>query len=147
MSEANGQKWWITYIGNADGLDNGREEVNEDNETHREATEPAKAIKEDEFRQIVNRRIDPSPTLRKQDGPLIGCNGFCMRIAYEVRFVIGEMLEKQGRQISILAKMQKVLHMQGVDAVLRVILDHLFGDDEWFVGVRRSQSIHRETTR
>ena len=42
--------------------------------------------------------------------------------------------------------MQQVLHMQRVHPIFRVILDDLVGDEERFVGVCGSKSIHSETT-
>jgi hypothetical protein len=42
---------------------------------------------------------------------------------------------------------QQVLHVQGVDVVLWVVLDHLVGYQKWFVGTRSPQAIERETTR
>lgn len=70
-----------------------------------------------------------------------------MGIANELGLVQREVLQEERSQVSIFSKVQQVLHVQGIDAVLRVVLDHLVGYQKWFVGIGSPQAIERETTR
>lgn len=70
-----------------------------------------------------------------------------MGIANELGLEEREMFEQKGGQVTIFSEVQQILHVQGVDAVFRVISDHLVGDDERLVSVGRPHSVKRETTR
>jgi hypothetical protein len=135
-----------TYIANGHGLNQSGEEVDEDYEAHGKAAETAQSIEEDEFSQVVDGGVDPSTTLREQDSPLIGSDGVCLSVPDELGLVVREVFEQQGRQVSIFTKMEQVLHMEGVDAVLRVVIDNSFGDEEWFVCIGGAEPVHGETT-
>lgn len=127
-------------------MNQGGQEVDEDDEAHGKATETTQSIEEDELSQVVDGGVDPSTTLRQQDTPFIGGDGVRMSVPDELGLVVREVLKQQGRQVSIFTKMEQVLHMESVDAVLRVVVDDSLGDEEWFVGVGSSESVHGETT-
>ena len=126
------------YIGDGDGCDDGGQQVKHDDEAHGETAEAAKLVEEDELAQIVNGGVDPAATLRQQDLPIVGSNRERMGIADELGLEEREVLEQKSRQVTILSEMQQVLRVQRVDAVLRVVLDHLVGDEERLVRVRGS---------
>lgn len=64
-----------TYVCNRNGSNDGRQQIDEDDESHREAAETAQLFDEDELGQVMDGRVDPSTTLGQQDAPLIGRNG------------------------------------------------------------------------
>lgn len=94
-----------TYVSNGDGLDNGRQKIDEDDESHREAAKTAKTIKEYQFCEIVDSRVDPSTPLRQQDLPLIRSNGVGMSIPNELGLIVREVLQKKSCQVTIFAQM------------------------------------------
>ena len=69
-----------------------------------------------------------------------------MGITNELRLVRREMLQQQRRQVTIFTEVQQVLHVQCVDAVLRVVLDDLVADEQRLVRVRGTKTVERETT-
>jgi len=77
----------------------------------------------------VNCRVDPAATLRQQNLPVIRSHGVRMSIPDELGFEEREVLEEQRGKVSIFTKMQKVLHMQCVDTILRVIVDKLVQEE------------------
>ena len=54
-----------TYICNRDGLDNGGQEVDHDDESHGETAEATEPVKEYQLAQVVYCGVDPATTLRK----------------------------------------------------------------------------------
>ena len=52
-----------------------------------------------------------------------------MSIPDELRFEEREVLEEQRSKLSIFTNWQKVLHMQCVDTILRVVVDKLVEDE------------------
>jgi len=54
------------------------------------------------------------------------------------------MLGERG-QVTIFTEMQEILHMQGVDAIFRVVLDELVRNERGLVRVGGSQAIEGET--
>lgn len=75
------------------------------------------------------RRVDPSSSLRQEDLGRVGRNSLGVRVSYEFSLVGWEMLEDQGGQVSIFTQVQQVLQVEGIDAVLRVLVDDLVGDE------------------
>ena len=53
----------INNISNGDGLDHSAEEVEEDDESHTETTEPTKLLKRNELDEVVDCGINPSSAL------------------------------------------------------------------------------------
>ena len=131
----------MAYISNSDRLNQRRHQIHHDHETHRETTESTKLIQEDELAKIVHRRVDPAPTLRQQDLPIIRSNSVSMRITDELRLEPREVLKQERCQVSIFTKMEKVLHVQGIDAVLGVVGDELVGYQEGLVGIGGVQTV------
>ena len=70
-----------------------------------------------------------------------------MGISYKLRLERREMFQQQRRQVSIFTKVQEILHVQRVNTILRVILDHLVRNEQRLVGVGCAKTIERETTR
>ena len=71
-----------------------------------------------------------------------------MSIPDELGFEEREVLSgEQPGEVSILTKMQKVLQMQCVDTILRVIVDKLVGDKQRVMGIRNPKAAKGEATR
>lgn len=90
--------------------------------------------------------VDPSTPLGQQHAPLVGGDSVGMGVTDELSLVVREMLQEQSRQVTIFTQMQQILLVQGVDSVLGIVADDLVRDEEGFVGVGRSEAVHRETT-
>ena len=101
----------------------GTEQVDEDEEAHRETAETAELIEEDKFAQVVHGRVDPTTTLGEQNPPVIGGYSERVSVADELSLEIREVFEQQCRKVTIFTKVEEVLHVQRVDSVFRVILD------------------------
>ena len=86
-------------------------------------------LQEDEFAEIVNCRVDPPATLKQQNLPVTRSHGVLMSIQDELCFEEREVLEEQRSKLSIFTNWQKVLHMQCVDTILRVVVDKLVEDE------------------
>lgn len=127
-------------------MDDSGQQINHDDETHRETAETAKLIQEHKFREIVYRGIDPTSTLRKQNLPIVWCNSIGMRITNELGLEVREMFEKKRGQITIFTEMQQVLHVQSIHTILRVVLNELIRDEQWLVRVGGSETVESETT-
>ena len=69
-----------------------------------------------------------------------------MGITDELSLERREVLQQQGRKVPILSEMQQILHMQRVDAVLRVVVNELVGDEQRLVRVGCAQTVEGETT-
>lgn len=105
------------HICNSHRLSESRNQIDHNHETHGETTETTH-IQKYEFAQIVHGRVGPTPTLGEQDLPVIWCNSVRMSVPHELSLEVGEVLEQQGREISIFSEVQKILHMKGVDSIL-----------------------------
>ena len=119
-----------TYVGDGHRLNDSREQINHDDETHRETAETTELLQEDEFTEIVHRRVDPTPTLGQQDLPVVGSNGVRMGITDELGLEVREVLQQQRRHETILSEVQQVLHVQSVDTVLRVVTNDCIGNEQ-----------------
>ena len=135
------------YISHCNRLRQRRQKIDHDHETHGETTESTKLLQENEFPKIMHRRVNPAPTLRKQHLPVIRSNSIRMSVPNELCLETGEMLEEERGQVTIFTEMQQILHMQGIDAILRVVLDELVRDEQGLVCIGGSQAIEGETTR
>ena len=69
-----------------------------------------------------------------------------MGVSNEFSLVSREVLEHESSQVSVFTKIQQILQVKRVDAVLRVVVDDLVRHEQWLVGVGRAESVHRETT-
>jgi len=67
-----------------------------------------------------------------------------MGIPNELRLETREMLEEERGQVTIFTEMQEILHMQGVDAVFRVVLDEQVRNERGLVRVGGSQAMEGE---
>ena len=92
----------------------------------------------------MHRRVNPAPTLRKQHPPVIRSNSVRIGVPNGwLRLETREILEERG-QVTIFTEMQEILHMQGVDAVFRVVLDELVRNERGLVRVGGSQAMEGE---
>ena len=135
-----------THVGNRDGLDERRDQVDHDDEPHRETAESTHLLQEDKLAKIVYRRVDPTPTLRQQNLPVVWRDRVRVRVPDEECLVHREVFHDQRREVSIFSEVQQILHVQRVDAVLGIVLDDLVRDEERLVGIRSAKSVHGETT-
>ena len=83
----------VTYVGYRNRLDDRRQQINEDNESHRETAETTKPVQENKLAQVMHRRVDPTATLGQQNLPLIRSRRERLRISHELRLVVREMLQ------------------------------------------------------
>lgn len=83
----------------------------------------------------MDRGVDPATTLRQQNRPFIRGDSVSVSITDELRLVHWEMFQQQRRKISILAKVEEILHVQRINPVLGVILNDLVGDEQRLMGV------------
>lgn len=79
---------------NGDGKDDCAKEIHEDDELHAEAECPAEVANEDEFHQVVDRGVDPSTTLRKEDAERIRDYSSALRLRKEHHLAVGECAEE-----------------------------------------------------
>jgi hypothetical protein len=110
--------------------DKGTEEVDEDDESHRETAETAKVLKEDKFGQVVDSRVNPSTSLGEQNAPGVRSSRKSVRIRDELVRHSREVLRHQSGQITILTKREKILLVQRVHNTVGVVLDDFVRDDE-----------------
>ena len=108
----------MTHVGNSDGLGKSRQEINHNNEPHRETTESAKVREENKLDQIVDRGINPSTTLREKNAPFIGCDGVRNSIGREFHLECGEVLHHEGCQVTIFTEREQVLLVERIDNAL-----------------------------
>ncbi|KAI6770920.1 hypothetical protein HG531_009775 [Fusarium graminearum] len=107
----------VDDIHDNDRLDNSTQEIDENDESHTETTETTKFGKRDKLDQVVHSRVNPTTSLRQEDGPRVGSNGPSLRAVEVLCLVLAVVLEEQSRKVSILTKVKQVLHVKGwVDA-------------------------------
>ncbi len=78
----------------------------------------------------MHSRVDPAATLREEDLPRVRCDGPRLRPEDVLGLVLGVELEQQGGQVSVLAKVEQVFHVQSVDTDGRVGFDNLSADEQ-----------------
>ena len=83
-----------THIGHGDGLNQRRHQIHHDDKPHRETTETTQLIQKHQLSQVVNRRVDPTTTLRQENLPIIWGDRVCVGIANELRLVHREVFEQ-----------------------------------------------------
>lgn len=110
--------------------DDGTEEINEDDKTHREATETTEVLEPNKLCQIVECRIDPAAALREQDTPCFGRSGEGVGIRDKFVRHRREVLRHEGGEVTIFAERQQILFVEGVDVAIRVFSDHFVADEE-----------------
>lgn len=122
------------------------QKVNENNEAHTEATEPAQFREENEFTQVVDRRVDPSTTLRQKNRPPLRGNSVRESIRRELQLIRWEVLHKERSEISIFSKRKEILLVQRIHMVFRVFVNDSVGDDYRATFIRCPNTVQRETT-
>lgn len=84
----------------------------------RKLTESAHVRKEHELGKVVDSRVDPATALRQKDVEPIGRDGHGQCIGRELGLVVREVLEDEGREVTILSEREEVLLVQGVEVAL-----------------------------
>ncbi|KAL0769411.1 hypothetical protein CaCOL14_008719 [Colletotrichum acutatum] len=135
----------VDDVGDNDGLDDGGQQVDEDNKTHGETAETAELGHGDELHEVVDGRVDPATSLREEDGPGIGRNGVGVGAVGILCLVRVVELEQQRRQVSILTEVEQVLHVQRVDTDGRVGLDDFATDKQGLAALGGADAVHGET--
>jgi hypothetical protein len=135
-----------THIYHCSRKDEGTEQIDEDEEPHRETAEAEQLWQDDKFAQIVYRRVDPSSTLGEQDLPAFRCHGMCDSIRTELGLETGEVLHQQRRQESIFTETEQILLVEGVHIRLGVLFDDTVGDDDWATFVGCADAVEGEAT-
>ncbi|CAF3504264.1 unnamed protein product [Fusarium graminearum] len=137
----------VDDIHDNDRLDNSTQEIDENDESHTETTETTKFGKRDKLDQVVHSRVNPTTSLRQEDGPRVGSNGPSLRAVEVLCLVLAVVLEEQSRKVSILTKVKQVLHVKGINTNRGVIFDNFLADEQRLTSLGSANSIHRETTR
>ena len=101
----------MTHINDSNRLSEGRDQVDHDYKSHGETTETAELVQKHEFTKVVYGRVDPTPTLRQQDLPVVGRDRVRVSVPHELSLVVREVLQQERRQVTIFTKVQKVLHV------------------------------------
>lgn len=112
------------------GQDERSHQLNKDDKSHREAESSTKIVDLNELGQIVHSRVNPSSTLREKNKEGIRYDSLANSLRHKHHFPLGECLEHQCRQVSIFTKQEKILLVQRVDNILRIVLDNVgIGND------------------
>jgi hypothetical protein len=67
----------VSEVNDDDGLENGTDQIEDDDKTHTETAETTETGDTEENEEIVDGGVDPATTLREEDCPLFGCCGPC----------------------------------------------------------------------
>ncbi len=105
--------------------DDSTEEIDEDHKSHTETTETAQVLQEDELSQVVDGRIDPSSSLRQENGPCFWSRSAGIGIRYKLVRHCWEVFGHQGCQISILTKRQEILLVKRIDFTISIFRNYL----------------------
>lgn len=128
----------------------GSHKLNKDNELHAETKGTAQVSDKYKLHQIVNSTVDPSSALGEQNTKGVRNNGLANGLWHKDLLPLGECLEHECRQVSILSKEKQVLLVQCVDNILRIVLDNVWvcqdGDPVILTSLWCFDSIHAETT-
>lgn len=111
--------------GDGGGKDQCTDQLDEDDELHAEAECSAEVAHEHQFEEVVHGTVNPATTLREQDHEFVWDNCFANGLRDENLLALGEGLQHQGGQVSILTQKKQVLLVQGVNHVFRVVLDNV----------------------
>lgn len=122
------------------------EEIEEYDEAHGEAAPTAHVIDAEQFHQIVDGRVDPSSSLRQQDGPAgrgdsVG-DGVWRKLHLERR----KVFHHQRGQVTIFTEGEQVLFVKRVDVDLGVFVNDPRRDDNRSTLVGCTDSVNTETT-
>jgi hypothetical protein len=124
--------------------------VGRTDEAHRETEDTAKIRNDNQLEQVVNGRVDPSTTLRKEDRERVGNDRLTHRLRAEHHLPPRERPQHERREVTIFSEKEEVLLVKRVDDVLRVVRDDVrVGEDRDPVPVaafRGFDAVHRETT-
>lgn len=76
----------------------------------------------------MNGRVNPSTTLREKNTPRVRSDRHSVSIGDELRLVVREVLEDEGREVSIFSESEQVLLMERVENTLLEIVKCQRGD-------------------
>ena len=99
------------------------EQINHDDETHRETTDTTQLREENQFTQVMDSGINPTTTLRQQNGPRLWCHSVCNSVWGELQLERREMFDKQSRQESIFAEREQIFLVKSINVTLRIFID------------------------
>lgn len=123
------------------------DQIEKDEEPHRETAHSAQVRKNGKLAQVVNGRVDPTPALRKQHSPGYRRHGTRNCVRSELGLEGGEMFHQQCRQESIFAEGEQILLVQGVYVIIRIFINYTVGDDERSAFVSSADAVKGEATR
>lgn len=135
----------VTHINNGRRQNQSPQQVNKDEEPHRETTEAKQFRQKHELAKIVYRRVDPTTTLREQDPPRLGCHGVRYGVRTELGLECREVLHHERRQETILSEREQILLVQRINVGLGVLVDDAVRDDDRATLVSRANTIEGET--
>jgi hypothetical protein len=126
--------------------DKGRDEVDEDDEAHREAAHATEGVDEEQLKQIVDCRVDPAPSLRKQNFPAFWscCQG--SSVSDKGCLVRRKSLQQKRCEITVFSQVQQVLQVKRIDDIERERVDDRIAAEERLL-FERLDSKQRETSR
>ncbi len=102
-------------------MNDGGQEINHDDETHRETAETTEPVEEHQFAEIMYCGVDPATTLREKHLPVVRRDGVGMCISDKLSFEVRKVLEEEGGQVAIFAEVQEILHVERVNPVFGIV--------------------------
>lgn len=107
------------------GQDQSTDKIDHDEEAHRKAAEATHVGEEHELGEVVHGRVDPATTLRQENAPRVGSYRHSLSFGEELGLKVGEVLEDEGREVTILSEGEQVLLVQGIEDSLRLMVDEM----------------------
>ena len=123
------------------------QQIDKDEEPHRETAKPAQLGQDHQLQQVVHRRVDPPTSLRKQDPPRLGRHRVRHRIRNEFRLEGRKVLQEECGEETVFTEGEEVLLVERVDIAFGVFVDDPVGNDDRTTLVSRADTIERETPR
>lgn len=140
----------VNSEGDGGGENQSTDELDEDDKLHTEAECSAEIAHKYQFEQVVHSTVDPATTLGEQYHELVGDDSLANGLRDEDLLALGERLEHQCGEVSILTQEKQVLLVQGVNHVFRVMLDNVRvgqnGHPVVLTTLGSLDTVHRETT-
>lgn len=85
----------VTEVNDDNGLKNGTDQIEHDDETHTETAESTEPRNTEEHEEIVYGGVNPATTLREEDAPLFGCCGPCFCVSDVLRLQAGVVFQEE----------------------------------------------------
>jgi hypothetical protein len=117
---------------------------------HTEAECATEVADENKLKEVMDRAVDPAAALGEEDHKFVGDNCLADSLGDKNLFALWEGLQHKSCEVAIFAEEEKVLLVQGVDYVLRVVFHNVGisedGDPVVLAAFGGFDSIHGETT-